>query len=265
MAVFVSASDESAGQNQRSKFFMGGWLAPEKDWSDFFAPAWQERVLEGPPKIPYLHMTEIRSKQWREQYGISRLQADDRIDEAVRLIDQMYTLTPIGIEADQGYFRDELAEIKMLVASGGVKDLEPDYICFLGYAYVVLVVLHEFHPEAEKVDFIVERKSDITKHIQEFHSHLADELKLIGRKDLVPLIGELIPAGKDRIPLQAADVLCWHTMRAYTPEKMDADDIRRYRVFAAKKPSARHEMKREMVQQLKAAYLQQFPDKKVRM
>src|SRR5579862_4656280 len=61
MAVFVSASDETAGRGQADLFFFGGWLGPEEDWSRFFVPAWQERVLDGPPKIPYLHMTDIRS------------------------------------------------------------------------------------------------------------------------------------------------------------------------------------------------------------
>jgi hypothetical protein len=32
------------------------------------------------------------------------------------------------------------------------------------------------------------------------------------------LVGELIPGGKDRVPLQAADVLCWYT-NAQGPER----------------------------------------------
>jgi len=68
MAVFISASDEAAGKNQRDPFLFAGFVAPEKDWSRFLAPAWQERVLDGPPSIPYLHMTDIRSPQWRSDY-----------------------------------------------------------------------------------------------------------------------------------------------------------------------------------------------------
>ena len=97
MAIFVASSDESAGKNQRDTFFFGGFVGPEDDWFRFFAPAWQERVLDGPPAIPYLHMTEIRSAQWRDKYGISRLQADDRVDEAFTLIDTMPTLYPVGL------------------------------------------------------------------------------------------------------------------------------------------------------------------------
>jgi hypothetical protein len=71
MAVFTAASDETSGGNPLSVYHYSGWVMPEPDWSHFFTPAWQERVLDGPPNIPYLHMTEICSKAWREQNGIS--------------------------------------------------------------------------------------------------------------------------------------------------------------------------------------------------
>lgn len=73
MAIFVAASDESAGSDEHSLFLFAGWIGPEKDWSQFFVPAWQERVLDGPPRIPYLHMTEIRSKEFREKCGLSKV------------------------------------------------------------------------------------------------------------------------------------------------------------------------------------------------
>src|SRR5437867_6435711 len=106
MAVFVSGSDETSGKTQRDSFLFAGWVAPEEDWSRYFAPAWQERVLDGPPIIPYLHMTEMRSRSWRDQFGISQLDADDRIDEALRLIDTMQSLYPVGIKVDAGHVRD---------------------------------------------------------------------------------------------------------------------------------------------------------------
>jgi hypothetical protein len=36
-----------------------------------FAPAWQERVLDGRPQIPYLHVTEIRRREWHFRRGES--------------------------------------------------------------------------------------------------------------------------------------------------------------------------------------------------
>ena len=70
MAVFLASCDESAGKTKRDQFYFGGFIGPEEDWSRFLAPAWQERVLDGPPVIPYLHMTDIRSNQWRRGHGI---------------------------------------------------------------------------------------------------------------------------------------------------------------------------------------------------
>lgn len=239
MAVFVSGSDETSGKTQRDTFLLGGWLAPEPDWSHFFAPAWQERVLDGPPKIPYLHMTDIRSAKWRDQHGLSKLNADDRIDRAIRLIDTMPSLYPVGIRLDAGFLRDRFASVKVQTVrlKAKTRAFEPDFLCFLFYAWIALNYLKLFHPEAEKLDFIVERNGAVTKHIQDFHSTLAANLGALGDASLADLVGEIIPGGKDRVPLQAADVLCWHTARARHPETMDSADRRRYSILARRKGS----------------------------
>jgi hypothetical protein len=234
MAVFVAASDESSGKTKRDPYYFAGWVAPEEDWSRFFAPAWQERVLDGPPKIPYLHMTEMRSAQWRSQWHLSKLQAEDRIDEAFRLIDTMATLYPVGITVDAGQFRDKFSKTRVVKPGNRVgANFDPDYICFLGYAFVVLQYVAHNHPEAKKVDFVIERNGQITQYIKEFHSQLPQCLQALNEPALSRLVGELIPGGKDRVPLQAADVLCWHTAR---PRKlMDSSDVRRYAKLAHRK------------------------------
>jgi hypothetical protein len=230
MAAFVSASDENTDGRD---FFFGGLLAPEQDWSRYFVPAWQTRVLDGPPLIPYLHMTEIRSRAFRDQYGLTKLQADDRLDQAVSVISQLESLRAIGIDVNSAHFRKEMKAIKFRAKTGGAKNYHQDYLCFCTYAFAVLRYLDQWNPEVEKVDFIVERNGEITKHIQEFHSNLATNASLLHRSNLARLVGDLIPAGKDRIPLQAADVLCWHLGRARHPETMDDDDIRRHNALAS--------------------------------
>src|SRR6267378_5096898 len=95
MAVFVAASDETNSAN--GLYHYEGWLASESDWTRFFTPAWQERVLDGPPQIPYLHMTEMRSRAWREQWGITQANVDERLDESARVIDQMGSLYPFKL------------------------------------------------------------------------------------------------------------------------------------------------------------------------
>jgi len=233
MAVFISASDESCGKTQRDPFFLGGWVGPEEDWSRFFAPAWQERVLDGPPTIPYLHMTDIRSSQWRFKNGLSRLQAEDRVDEAFNLIDTMATLYPVGVHVNAGHFRDKFASSKVVASTGSKRPFDPDYVCFLGYVLVVVEYVAHEYPAATKIDFIIERKGNITKYIQEFHSQLAICLRALSKPSLAELVGKLIPGGKDSIPLQAADMLCWHTARPH--DMMDSTDRRRYGLIAKRK------------------------------
>jgi len=234
MAVFISASDEHSGGDGRGMFLFAGYVGPEKDWSQFFVPAWQQRVLDGPPQIPYLHMTEIRSKQFREKWGLSRLRADDRVNEAATVLTSMGSFYPISVEANGGFVKDAFKDSKVVRSNAKqfeAKPFEPDYVCFLAYAYVVLNYVHDVHPHAEKVDFIVEKKGVVTRYIQDFHSTLDKAIAAIGHPELSPLIGELIPAGKERIPCQAADVLCWHAGRFENAQEVKNEDIgdaRRY-------------------------------------
>src|ERR1035441_8314627 len=86
MAIFVSFSDES---ETAGFFHHAGLIAWEKEWDKVFVPAWQKYVLDRPPKIEYLHMTEIRSRAWREKRGLSPEEAELRVNAAVNLICKM--------------------------------------------------------------------------------------------------------------------------------------------------------------------------------
>lgn len=179
-------------------------------------------------------MTEIRSREFRDKWGLSRLAADGRVTEAVDVIDTTGSLYPIAVETDGGCIKDAFAESKVTRSKAKqfeAKPFEPDYLCFLAYAHTVLDYVHEKHPHVEKVDFIVEQKGYITRYINEFHSNLADALKGIGRPELAILVGALSIADKERIPCQAADVLCWHAARFETAQEIkpqDVADARRY-------------------------------------
>jgi hypothetical protein len=253
MAVFISASDENTATDKR-EFSFGGFIAPEEDWSRYFAPAWQERVLNGPPPIPYLHMTEIRSRKFRDQHGLSRDDADSRLDEAVRVIEQLGSLRAVLIDINAEHFRGEMSDTKFIASTGGIKDYHhPDYFCFQAYVFAVLMYVEKWHPDTEKVNFIVERNGEITKHIQSFHSNMAIVLQQRGKGSLARRVGELIPDGKDRIPLQAADVLCWHMGRARNPDTMDNNDIRRHNSLAGIN-GMRVPLEESVVSAIKAAY-----------
>ena len=113
----------------------------------------------------------------------------------------------------------------------GTYPFEPDYIGFLGFAYAALEYVGTNHPDAEQVDFIVERKSGVTHHINDFVDHLAEGLKRKGQKHLTHLIGDVIPGGKERVPLQAADVAVWHLRRHEIGNVDPVDEHRLYRMF----------------------------------
>lgn len=233
VAVFVAASDERySGGNCRNRFFYGGFMAPLADWTGPMAEQWEKNVLEGPPRIPYLHMTEIRRPEWRAKHGITRTQAERRVSAAFELIAETPSLTPIGVELNAGHLLDTFTK-KIQVKSGGGKVFAPDYLAFTSYAYCVLEFCGRKRPDAEKVDFIVERNNEVTKHIQEFHERLPDALASIGLERLIPLVGEVIPGGKNRFPLQAADVLCWYSQR-FREQGLDEKNVRRYRTIASR-------------------------------
>ena len=105
---------------------------------------------------------------------------------------------------------------------------------------------------------MVESNGVITEYIKGFHGDLAGGLKFIGEPDLAPLVGQLIPASKDRVPLQAADVLCWHKRRSMHPETMSASDVRRYWNLA-RLSGHHHPISKEEVSKIAAALLPESP------
>jgi hypothetical protein len=215
MAVFVSASDESDGGHHRSKFWHGGWVAPEKDWFTYFAPAWQERVLDAEPRIPFLHVTDMHAPRWLKEHGITWDQAQNKLDEAAIVIDQMGSLYPLTVNADGGVFLDAHGGKKIMENVAGTKGAQYliDHFCFDAYVLTVLHYIHLKHPDAEKVDFVVERKEGVFEKIKQFYEVFGDGLKYIGRPELARYMGELTAVSKDRVPAQAADMLCWYASR----------------------------------------------------
>jgi len=238
MAVFVASGDESSGKDHRSRFFYGGYVAPQRVWDEWVAPAWEERVLNGPPTIPYLHMTDIRSAKWRSKYALTESDADTRVAEAVRIIGSTGSLCAITSEVDAAHYRDSL-QWEMKLPKKRAVTTEPDHYCFWGFAMTTLGFIAARQPDAEKVDFIVERKDGVTKLIEMFHSAMKAGLRAKGWHHLERLVGEIIPSRKDRVPLQAADVLCWHVQR-HEAGLLGSSDAARFRAVAQEKCGARH-------------------------
>lgn len=232
MAVFVAAGDESDGAKQEGYFLYGGFVAPIRDWIDWFAPAWEERVLYVEPRIPYLHMVEIRSESWRNRYGLTETQAERRVDEAARVIRSMGSLQLLTTWIDGGHFRSVFkgARIARKGPQAGAYSFDPDYVGFLGFAYNAIEYVAEHYPDAEKVDFVVERKKKVSHYVPNYLAMLKEFMEKEGRVDLVNLIGEVTPGEKERVPLQAADMAMWHIRRSRSRES-DSQDERRLNVM----------------------------------
>lgn len=228
MAVFVAYSDESGVGNTSGEFMVTGYVAKEEEWP-YVSRAWQERVLDGKPKIPYLHMTEMRDEEWRKTKGngISYEESERRIDEAVKLLSHSGALSIVTSTIQ----RSELTKV-IHERFGGKKKVpenlrEPDYFCFLAYSMIVLKRAHAVYQDAEQVDFVVSRKQRITHYIQEAH----DKLREIMEPELLPLMGDIVPASmENRLPLQAIDLLCWHQQRL-AAKRMTDQDRRRFRLL----------------------------------
>jgi hypothetical protein len=85
LAVYKAYSDEAAIAGSDGEFLVAGYVAAEDEWP-WLERAWQDRVLDGPPSIPYLHMIEVRDRPWRDRHGLSYYESEQRVDEVVRVL-----------------------------------------------------------------------------------------------------------------------------------------------------------------------------------
>jgi hypothetical protein len=224
VAVFVAFSDEADVGNKHGDFVVCGYVADERDWPDV-ASAWQERVLDGPPKLPYFHTNPLKTYEWRQEHGIGLNDAECRIDEAVRVLASMGAMSALGSiikKGDLDVFARHFGKKKQIPL--GLN--EPDYFCFIAYAVLVLGEVYKNYPSAERVNFVVSRKQKITHHLHGFRDDIEEWLK-VNYPHLASLIGDLIPASmEEQLPLQAADLLGWHIQRNCA-NRLDATDYRR--------------------------------------
>jgi hypothetical protein len=225
----LSASDET----YRGSFGYGGLIAPVNFWEGVFAKRWDARVLSGPPRIPYLHMTDIRSPKWREKNNISDTDAERRVEKAIDVICKLRHPTLFNFKFNGDLF-NEVMKRKVRKPDGGLIWMHPDHFGFLGYVYVVLFGVRKTIPDTEKVDFLVENNEEVTKNFQYCYNGVPEFLASIGRHDLIPLMGEIIPGGKDRSPLQAADVFCWHHRRG-SENTLAGSDLARWNKLLGRK------------------------------
>jgi hypothetical protein len=236
VSTFLAVSDESCGEKRAEAFYWGGFVAPASEWTDYFTPAWRERVLDGPPAIPFLHMTDIRDRGWTSRYGLSAMAAERRVDEAFRVIRSTGSLFPIAIKLDARVWNQEFNGLKITSDRRGVASFAylPDHQCFLHFAALALGFVNRRHPDCDRLDFVVERNGRTTGRVAGFHSVLRKELEARGHGRLASKVGDFIPVGKESVPAQTADVLCWYEQR-FGQGKLSSDDFARYATIATRK------------------------------
>jgi hypothetical protein len=234
MAVFTAFSDESEiAPNPTGDFIVGGYVALESYWP-YLAGAWQDRVLDGSPKIPYLHMTDIRNEKWRTKHRISHAESQRRVTEAVKLLSTTGDLNIILSRIN----RAELAEVihKRYRRKRDVPEnlAKPDYFCFLTFCVDAVAGICGKYENVDKIYFVVSRKEVVTNYIKEAHKDLPQWLGA-RQPSLVGKMGDIIPASMDsRLPLQAADVLCWHLQRYFAKTSTPMDTRRRKSLAAGR-------------------------------
>jgi hypothetical protein len=194
-------------------------------------------------------MTEIRSKAWREKMGLSREEAELRVNAAVNLICKMNAKWAFQICSTTR--TEYLSEVGPLHFRAGPKSrrtiFRDDHLCWFGYMHTVLETVSRLYKGVDRVDFVVERKNGIFSQIKRLH----DDFRLAfdeSAPHLSPLMGEVIPGSKDRVPLQAADVLCWYSQRAVAGS-LEGLDVGRWDALRWR-PGEWREWKRDEVREL---------------
>jgi len=213
LAVYVAYSDEAAIAGSEGEFLVAGYVAAENEWP-WMERAWQDRVLDGPPAIPYLHMVEIRDRPWRNEHGLSYYQGEQRVDEAIRVLYSTGSLFAYASVIKRCDLRETVQTKYTRRKYIPVGIDQPDYACFMGFAGALLEHFQGMLSDIDRVDFVISEKQCVSKNM----GLILDTLKLRVQEPVrASLIGNIRIGKMDtEVPLQAADVLCWHIQRYFS-------------------------------------------------
>lgn len=199
-------------------------------------------------------MVDVRSPKWREEKDLSDIEADRRIDEAFRVVQSMGSLYLVTSRLDEKVFRRVFSKFKIQAPKKKSFLAEPDFICFIAFATVALTYVSRNFPETEKVDFVIEKNGKMTSHIKEFYSVMGE---CFLDPSLRKFLGDLILGGKDMVPLQAADVVCWHDRRHEAGLLSPLDAVRYGKL--SRMQGFRHEWTNEELANRLAGFRSSFP------
>jgi hypothetical protein len=222
VSVYFSYTDETASPDAGGKFLISGFGARDTDWPEF-SRQWRDKILLAPPKIPYVHMVDLRSESWRKKHGITCYEADEKVIKAIALIRSFDSvLRPYISQVCEKTYKSCTERL----SSAGIKTQRHhgyvDYVAFIAYAFNLLKLIHTDFPDVHRVQFGVSKKNFVTHHIQ----HGVRDEMIQGMKKMNHVIasrfGDVLPLSmEDHMPLQAADVYCWHLQRTYSNAKSE--------------------------------------------
>ncbi len=227
MSVYVSNTDESQSKDQKSgQFFIAGYVADEQKWPDF-SKRWNEEVISSDPPIPYLHMVDIRSQTWRDKHELSRAEADEKVNKAVAVIAQTDFITAYCAHISECAYNKMHDVLKAKDPAMAAKS-HIDYLCFGAYSVLLLKKLAVDDPTLRKVIFNISRKKGVSHHLE--HSLHDATLEMLENRHpkFAPMFGDVLALNMDdHMPLQSADVFCWHLQRSYSMSKPEDPDTMR--------------------------------------
>ncbi len=215
MSVFLAVSDEAMGKNI---FHYAGYVAPVAFWDQEFSPAWKQLVLEGQPQLDEFHMVELRRARWRDEHGVSPEDVERKIDVAVDLISKALasgSIHAVGSSIDNGQFEQHSDGVKVDLSMPGRArpKMAVDVLPFVSYLFTILNYVSKNFPEATQVNFLIEKKDELSLVVNELFETMPENLNAFGSSNCAKLMGELTQGDKQDVRLQAADLLCWHIQR----------------------------------------------------
>ena len=219
MPVYVSYTDESQSADQKSgKFLIAGYVANKDKWPEF-SKRWHEEVISSKPSIPYLHMVDIRSESWRIRNGLTRAEADEKVRRAITIIAQSDYIDGYCTHVSEHAYNKLLYVMESNDSAMAAKS-RVDYLCFGAYAGVLIKKLAGEHLDLQKVIFSISRKKGVSHHLEHsFHDAIQEMLEQ-RHPDKASFLGDVLALNMpDHMPLQAADVLCWHLQRRFNKLK----------------------------------------------
>jgi len=246
MPVYTAYSDESGVADLAGEFLVCGYLGTEPVW-DCVRRAWQERVLDGPPKILDLHMTDIRSSYWRAKVGMAFNDSEIRVAEAVRVIYSTGALDAVASVIKRSMLHEVFPKQTGSRRSKTGLD-NPDYVCYMAYFQLVLNRVKKLHPDATKVNFVFAEKQE-TKKGMEMVVEATRRLFAAEDPEVAELFGECKSSTPEKeIGLQAADLISWHLQCNYRGGFPPTDENRMWYLLK-RRDGDLHEWSKEVLQE----------------